>query len=102
MPCINLPVTPTGPLIEVWIGVSHPRQTALQAAGQAVPQYVRGSFLIDTGATSTCVDPGVVAPLGLSPSGVVNIQTPSTAGTQHPCNLFDVSLLIPKNLSVNR
>ena len=67
----------------------------MTAAGLPVPQYVTGTFLLDTGASGTCVDPGLVAPLGLTPTGNVQMQTPSTAGTPVTCSLFDISMYIP-------
>lgn len=96
MPSINLPVQqPAGPLIQVIVGVSAPRHRALTAAGKPIPAPVSGTFLIDTGASGTCVDPALVAPLGIPPSGSVAIQTPSTAGGVHQCNQYDVMLFIP-------
>lgn len=96
MPSINSQIQhPAGPLLQVVIGVSAPRQKALQAAGQAVPPVVTGMFLIDTGASGTCVDPGLIAKLGIPASGSVPIQTPSTQGGSHHCNLYDVMLFIP-------
>ena len=67
----------------------------MRKAGLPVPPYVTGNFLIDTGASCTCVDPDLVAPLSLAIIGTVAIQTPSTAGTSHACNQYDASLFIP-------
>lgn len=97
MPSINGGVGPQGPLLIVMFGVSIPRQTAMQKAGLPVPPYVSGTFLLDTGASGTCVDPTLVLPLGLSPTGSCQMQTPSTAGNAVTCNLYDVSLYIPGN-----
>ena len=69
----------------------------MQKAGLPIPPFVSGTFLVDTGASGTCLDPRLVAPLGLQPSGVVSIQTPSTAGGTHSCNQYDVGLYIPSN-----
>lgn len=71
-----------------------PHRAAQTASGKPIPSAVTGTFLIDTGASTTCVDPGLVAPLGLTPSGAVMIQTPSTSGTAHACAQYDVFLYI--------
>lgn len=67
----------------------------MKDAGQAIPAYVTGTFLLDTGASCTCIDPTLALPLGLVPTGSVPIQTPSTAGAVHTCNQYDVSIFIP-------
>jgi hypothetical protein len=51
--------------------------------------------LVDTGASSTCVDPSVLTALSLTPTGVVLLNTPSTGGTPHQAEQFDVALIIP-------
>lgn|SRR5579862_1457989 len=76
------------------IGVSEPRRAALHAAGQAIPKEIRVTALVDTGASCTCVDPSVMAALGLTPTGMVSIQTPSTGGTPHHADQYDVCLRI--------
>ena len=83
------------PLIDLMVSVSEPRQAALIAAGLPVapPVTVRG--LIDTGASGTCIDNTVLASLSLNPTGKTLIHTPSTAGTAHTVNQFDVSLIFP-------
>ena len=95
MPLIHLPLTLGQPLIQVFVGVSAPRQQALLKAGLATPPSVLLSFLIDTGASGTCIDPNAVASLSLTPTGSIPIQTPSTNGIAHNCNTYDVSLMIP-------
>lgn len=94
MPIVTLPFGQAGPLVQVSVNLSGPHRDALTAAGQPVPTAVTGTFLIDTGASGTCVDPGLVATLGLTPSGAVMIQTPSTAGAPHPCAQYDIMLYI--------
>ena len=77
------------------VGVSAPRAEAMNASGIPVPQFVTGTFLVDTGASCTCVDPAFVASLGLIATGNVPMQTPSTAGVPVHCNQFDVTVYIP-------
>jgi len=74
---------------------SLPRQQALKAAGVAVPQITSGTFLVDTGASSTVVDASLITPLGLTPTGVAMCHTPSTGQAALPFNQYDVMLFIP-------
>jgi hypothetical protein len=96
MPSVNLNILPLGAVIDVHIGVSGPRREALAQAHQPIPPPVACRLLIDTGASCTCVDEGVIQQLQLSPSGVVNIHTPSTSAHQtHACQQYDISLILP-------
>lgn len=95
MPSLTLSFGFSGPLIQVALGLSEPHRDALIRAGKTPPPFVHGTFLIDTGASCTCVDPGLVAPLGLVATGAMMIQTPSTNGTPHACHQYDVALVIP-------
>ncbi len=95
LPSINLQLTIYGPIIEIVVGTSQPRQEALIAAGQVIPPSKIGKFLIDTGASCTCIDIDLMESLEIPPSGSTTIQTPSTNGGLHTCNLYDVMLFIP-------
>ncbi|WP_413211955.1 aspartyl protease family protein [Paraburkholderia kururiensis] len=79
---------------------SAPRIQALLAAGMPMPLPVTGTFLIDTGASSTVVDDQFVAPLGLQPTSMVGMHTPSTNGVVQQCNLYDVQIVIAAPNSV--
>jgi aspartyl protease len=94
MPHLTLQFGPAGPLLDVTIGVSAPREAALKKAGQPVPapQVVRG--LIDTGASISAIDPAVLTALSLVPTGQTTILTPSTGNQAHPCNQYDVRLTL--------
>lgn len=94
MPILYYSLTAEGPIIDVLIGVSEPRAAALRAAGQAVPQPIRLRMLLDTGASGTCVQSGLLGPLGLVQSGQVSLQTPSTGTTPIQCPQFDVSITL--------
>jgi len=98
MPHFVLPCSPqVGPLINVIVGVSHPRGVFLLSQNQPVPpvQQLRG--LLDTGASHTSVDPAVIVPLGLSPRRRAQIITPSTGATPHVALTYDVAVYIPTN-----
>lgn len=98
MPAIHANIAAGGgPLVIAHIGVSIPRMQALIAAGHTAPNPITGTFLIDTGASGTCVDDTFISQLGLQPTGRVAIMTPSTGGGVHHCDQFDISLFIPGN-----
>lgn len=95
MPHFTLPISPQGPLLTAWIGVSQARAKALTDANQPVPQPVTVRGLLDTGASITCVDPSVLESLRLTPTGVVSLNTPSTGNQPHNADQYDVSLWVP-------
>lgn len=95
MPHFTLQIGPGGPLLTAFVGVSHPRAAALQAANQPIPQPVQISALVDTGASCTCIDPSVLQQLKLTPTGSVSINTPTTGNTPHATQAYDVALIIP-------
>ncbi|MER2583834.1 MAG: aspartyl protease family protein [Candidatus Competibacter sp.] len=92
---MTLALLAEGPVISAHIGVAGPRRDALIKAGQPVPTLIPCRLLVDTGASSTCVDSTILQQLQLSPSGVIDVHTPSTtAGNAHQCFQYDVSLAI--------
>ena len=99
MPHFTLQITPEGPVISLLIGASAPRVAALEKAGVAVPTPVVVRCLIDTGASSTCLDTSAIASLQLSPTGTITISTPSTGKTPHECETFDVGLMFYHEVS---
>jgi hypothetical protein len=78
-----------------FIGVSQARRAALAGANQPIPNNVQIRGLIDTGASNTCVDPSVLTTLGLTPTGSVTVNTPTTGTQPATADQYDVSLLIP-------
>ena len=95
MPHFTLQLSPQGPLLLAYIGVSAARHTALTAAGLPIPNPVPIQALIDTGASCSCVDPSVLNSLGLTPTGIVTVNTPSTGTRPHTAQQYDVSIAIP-------
>lgn len=92
MPHLTVPFTASGPLIELSVGVSAQRRKAIEKAGMVVPPFRKARALIDTGASGTCIDPAILKPLGLTPTGTIHIHTPSTSGMPYVCEQFDVGL----------
>lgn len=96
MPSVNINITELGPVVTVYIGVSAPRRVILERLGKPIPEPVRCQLLIDTGASRTNIDPWIIQTLSLTPTGCVEVHTPSTtAGNAHICHQYDVSLTIP-------
>jgi len=56
------------------------------------PQVIRA--LIDTGASFTSIDPSALDALSLTPTGTIEIVTPSTGQGTHTANTYDVDLQI--------
>ena len=75
--------------------MSNARYAALTAAGQPIPALVPLRALVDTGASCTCVDPALISALGITPTGSIQVHTPSTGATPHTASQYDVSLVIP-------
>ena len=66
-----------GPKVTIEIGVPTVLAEFLARSGLPVPSARRGFALIDTGASITAVDEGVVASLGIQPIGQMKLSTPS-------------------------
>jgi hypothetical protein len=81
-------------LVRAAVMVSSSRRQALIAAGLSVPSAQGITALLDTGASISAVDPTVLAQLGLSPTGKVEIHTPSTQGVPVVSDTFDVAIAI--------
>ena len=94
MPVLTAAFQAGVPLVRIAVGVSEPRQGALQAVSQPIPDPQGCLALLDTGASHSCVDPTILAALGLSPTGSVSVLTASSGTTPHACRQFDVALVI--------
>lgn len=95
VPHFTLQISSEGPTLTASVGVSQPRAAALKTAGQSIPQLMPIRALVDTGASCTCVDPSILTELNLTPTGIVNLNTPSTGTTPQQAEQFDVALFIP-------
>jgi predicted aspartyl protease len=67
--------------------------------GLAVPSPVPGLALIDTGASSTCIDDGVAQQLQLSAIDVVNMTSASHAST--PQNIYPVQIEVVGGIRID-
>lgn len=76
------------------VHVSEGRRNALEAAGEPIPNPRVIRALVDTGASHTSIEPSILADLGLTPTGTIEIVTPSTGDGTHTCGTYDVDLTI--------
>ncbi|MEG9861734.1 MAG: hypothetical protein V6Z81_04430 [Parvularculales bacterium] len=90
----SVQITEKGPILWAYVGVSAHRHKALRDAGQPVPNHRVANILVDTGATSTCIDQSVINQLSIQPTGVGFINTPSSGDTPHMVNVYDISMTI--------
>ncbi len=82
-----------GPIIPVVV-LPHPAfAQALQLAGKPIPAPVQGGAMIDTGATTTCVDGEVAQSMGLAANGVAKMASASHDSSE--CNTYPVRLTFP-------
>lgn len=87
-----------GPILEISLALPQAVSDTL-AAGTPQPPPIKVNAMVDTGAHSTCVQHGNLQQLGLQPTGVVPIMTPTTT-QQHDCPVYFVRLILPKNLMI--
>jgi len=83
-----------GPLIEVRIGLTTAAEAANNAAGTPIPTPVRGTAMVDTGASHSAVRAGLLGPLGLHPVGVTQVSTPTSANV--PLPNYAVRITLPQ------
>lgn len=81
-----------GPIVSVQIEVPAALAQQLQQAGRPVPAPQAGRGLIDTGATLSAVDAGVVASLGIAQTGIASVGTPA-GPAQQP--VFPARIVVP-------
>lgn len=95
MPVLTVPFGNDGPIISLLIGVSIARREALLASGAIPPAHLTCRFLVDTGASSSCVDNTIVDALGIPPIGHAWMQSASTGAKVEQRNTYDVSIWLP-------
>ncbi len=82
-----------GATFDVKVMASPQRVAWLKRRGLPFPSPIVVCGLIDTGASSTCIDEEVVRSLDLNPSNYVAVHTPSTMGVPVHRNAYDVSIV---------
>jgi hypothetical protein len=94
MPHFTLNLDASGPVVNAGVFVSEGRRQALLAANEQVPEMQVIRALIDTGASFTSIDPSVLAVLNLTPTGTIDIVTPSTGQGTHTADTYDVDFKV--------
>lgn len=82
-----------GPVVTAGVSISEARREAL-GDGAVIPQPRVIRALLDTGAAFTTIDPATMTALGLTPTGTIDILTPSTGTNHHTTDTYDVDLQI--------
>jgi hypothetical protein len=99
MPSFTLGLTDlqnTGPILEIQVTVSRDLANVLKAGNIPVPDPIKVMAMIDTGASSSVVNPEVIRNLGISPTGRVKINTPSDCGVD--CNQYKLAFAFPNGV----
>jgi len=99
MPTLRGAVGHQGMMIDVKVMQPTARVEALKRAGQPFSQPVVINCLIDTGASISAVDRGVLATLGLIPRGTIPVHTPSTGDDLEIMDTFDVCFILGESES---
>ncbi|MYF71780.1 MAG: hypothetical protein F4053_17475 [Proteobacteria bacterium] len=94
MPHFTRRIDRGGPTINVLLTVSAARFSALEKNGKKAPKPIVANGLIDTGASSTCIDQDVIQRLGLISTGQTHVHTPSTRDGPVLTDEYDCGLLI--------
>lgn len=78
--------------MQVQVGIAQVIAQQLLQQGKTVPQPAAGLGLIDTGASTTCIDDAVARSLGLPVTNVVQVASASHAAT--PQNVYPAQIEI--------
>ena len=81
-----------GPIVQIILGIGKTFAEPLQQQGIALPVPASGNALIDTGASTTCIDDSVAQKMGLPAIDVVTMASASHASTQQ--NVYSIQMQI--------
>ncbi len=88
----------TGPIIDVDVAAPLALEEELRRVQQPIPQPVSLAAMIDTGASSSVIQEGLAAQIGLQPIGVAKVNTPSSTNVE--CYEYAVRFAFPNNVVV--
>jgi predicted aspartyl protease len=88
----------SGILLQVALGLDSATSSYLNGVGTPVPNPVMSTALVDTGASSLCIDSSIAQALGLKRRGLTNSLT---ANGPRQCNVYAVSLSFPGSTLTN-
>jgi len=94
MPHFTLNIDAAGPIVNAGVNVSQARKGALLTQHRELPPVRIIRALVDTGASFTSIEPGVLSVLGLTPTRTIDIVTPSTGTAVHTTETYEVDLVI--------
>lgn len=94
MPHITASFNSSGPIVDVWLAASAPRQRAMAARGQQPAPSIKLQFIIDTGADTSMVADQHMRSLGIAPRGARDIITSTTDTRPAVVDTYDVQLSI--------
>lgn len=81
-----------GPIVQVVVGLAQSFTDQLLQQGQSLPQPIAGNALIDTGASTTCIDELAAQNLRLPAIDVVQMTSASHASIQQ--NVYPIQMEI--------
>jgi hypothetical protein len=87
----------SGPVIPLLVTVTAAAELALANAQQPAPTPIQVDALIDSGASNSSIQQGLLRPLNLNPVGVVPVVTPTTKNTPHMATQYAVRLVFPQH-----
>lgn len=92
-----------GPRVQVTVGLGYELAEQLVQQGQSVPKPVSGVALIDTGASTTCIDIDVAMQMNLPVIDVVKMVSASHQATeQNVCPALIEIMGVPIKINVPR
>ncbi|MBS3141586.1 hypothetical protein J4405_05600 [Candidatus Woesearchaeota archaeon] len=84
-----------GPILEVQFLISSDLEKKYIEEKKAIPEPITVKSLIDTGASACVIKKEIPEALGLKPTGVTKINTPSSK--DHECYHYFMRMLIPSH-----
>lgn len=88
----------TGPILEIRAAISKSLYDNLQKNGEVIPPPVKVVAMIDTGASSSVLNPDIISKLSLNPIGQIKINTPSCVGLD--CYQYSVAFVLPNGVII--
>jgi len=86
----------TGPILEISIAIPRDLFNVLKQNNQPISKPIKAIALIDTGATSSVVNPDIIKNLNISPTGRTRINTPSDTDVE--CNQYKLAFVFPNGV----
>lgn len=81
-----------GPIVQIVVGLAQSFTDQLLQQGQSLPQPIAGNALIDTGASTTCIDNLAAQTLGLPAIDVVQMTSASHASIEQ--NIYPIQMQV--------